>query len=183
MSWSELLSVATYVWSHHMTSFHSRVHSDKTTPHLCAFSLWFYFSHILTFSLCPFLIQTHRHYNSATLSVNPVNLCWTLAIWHHVSFPSAAQRLEVREQGCSCRHGIWKYEQWGGAKPEGVWAVCAETQHSTAVEGLHCSAVHLQARQANGLPQGVLREAGEGLCVRLSILVVIFDQWTKNNVQ
>lgn len=71
-------------------------------------------------------------------------------------FPSAEQKLEVTEQGCGCRHGIWKYEQRGRAELEGVRAVRAETQHSAAAEGLHCPAVHFQARQAHGFPQGLL---------------------------
>lgn len=80
-----------------------------------------------------------------------------------VHFFPPVQKLEVTERGHCCRHGIWKYEQRGGAEPEGVRAVRAETQHPAAAEGLHCPAVHLQARPAHGLPQGVLREAGEGL--------------------
>lgn len=90
---------------------------------------------------------------------------------------SPVQRLEVTEQGRRCRHGIWKYEQRGGAEPEGVWAVRAETQHSTAAEGLHCPAVHLQARQAHGLPQGVLRKAGEGLCVCFFVILLKTEQY------
>lgn len=58
------LSLDGYVWSHHMTSFHSwhlkalQLNRAKTTPsHLSvpAFSLCFYFSHILMFSICQFL--------------------------------------------------------------------------------------------------------------------------------
>lgn len=86
-------------------------------------------------------------------------------------FPSAEQKLEVTVQGRGCRHGIGKYEQRGRAELEGVWAVRAETQHSAAAEGLHCPAVHFQARPAYGVPQGVLWEAGKGLCVPTSIFI------------
>lgn len=146
---------------------------QKTTPSLRAFSLWFYFSHILTFPLCPFLNMT------MLLSDNLLNSCctatlWTPALFSHYCPFSVVQRLEVTEKGCGCRHGIWKYEQWGGAEPEGVWAVCAETQHSTTAERLHCPAVHLQARKAHGLPQGVLWEAGKGLWLLCFLLLLLF---------
>lgn len=153
---------------------------QKTTPSLRAFALWFNFSHIFRFSVCPFLITT------MLLSDKSLNPCCTSTLWtpalsfsHYCSL-SAVQRLEVTEQGCGCHHGIWKYEQWGGAEPEGVWAVCAETQHSTAAEGLHCPAVHLQARSAHGLPQGVLWEAWEGLCA-LWFFKNVFVFWSLLN--
>lgn len=41
-------------------------------------------------------------------------------------------------------------------------ALCPEAQHPGAAQGLHRAAVHRAAREAHGLPQGVLREAGEG---------------------
>lgn len=85
-------------------------------------------------------------------------------------FSLSGIRVEVTEQGRGCRHGIWKHEQRGGAESEGVRAVRAETQHPAVAEGLHRPAVHLQARQAHGVPQGVLREAGEGLFVCLFAL-------------
>lgn len=166
-----------------MTSFHSwhlealRLHSAKTTPHLSvpshSGSIFLTFSRFLSVHL------SSRHTDTPTLCCSLV-IQWIHVVerWSEITPPpflstlSPVQRLEVTEQGCGCRHGIWKYEQRGGAEPEGVWAVRAETQHSTAAEGLHCPAVHLQARQAHGLPQGVLREAGEGMCVCLCVCVL-----------
>lgn len=113
----------------------------------CILTLVRFFSHSHVFCL------SISHHDTQT----PRLLCCSVVMkWIHVAqrwsdtmlpFPhycplSPAQKLEVTEQGRGCRHGIWKYEQRGGAEPEGVWAVRAETQHSAAAEGLHCPAVH-----------------------------------------
>lgn len=53
-----------------------KLHSAKeTTPSLCAFAHWFYFSHIFTFSACPFLITT------TMLSDKSQNTCCTATLW------------------------------------------------------------------------------------------------------
>ncbi|KAF3853396.1 hypothetical protein F7725_014084 [Dissostichus mawsoni] len=44
----------------------------------------------------------------------------------------SVQRLEVTEQGCGCRHGIWKYEQRGGAEPEGEEAKQIQNQQKAS---------------------------------------------------
>lgn len=80
------------------------------------------------------------------------------------SFDLSPRRSEVRS---SVHHGIRQRGQWGGEESEGMWDIRAETQHPAAAEGLHRAAVHLTARQTHGLPQRTLREAGEGLYIRI----------------
>lgn len=172
---------ARQLWPHHMTTFHSlrseALMEPKQHPSPWSFlTPTLFFSHSPVFS--PSFSHSHTQADRHTLSLLSKSVLLAANLkscpLHTLPCPTAllpysplstVQKLEVAERRGTCRHGFWKYEQRRGAEPEGVRAVRAETQHSTAAEGLHCPAVHLQARQAHGLPEGVLWEAGEGLCL------------------
>ena len=87
----------------------------------------------------------------------PYRLAEDIFLIHQCIYLSCPSRSQDKD-------GIRQYEQWRGAEPSRVWAVCPEAQHPAAAKGLHHPAVHGSARQAHGLPQGLLWKTGKGVC-------------------